>query len=93
MGKKKNGNDDSLIKLEIGKGWKKPFSKLNTRQIAIVIIAVVVCYLLVEFLKWILESKLMNNPNLLVLIIGVVLISLCFIVTYAIDAFSENKKE
>jgi multisubunit Na+/H+ antiporter MnhB subunit len=83
---RKNNDDEAPdLRIELRKGWSvKPW------QLAVIIIAGIVTYILVEFLKNILESRLMDNPNLIVLVIVIVLITVSIIVLYAIRKVSEK---
>ena len=82
-------NDDAPdLRLEIRKGWSvKPW------QLAVIILIGIVTYILVEFLNNILSSKLMDNPNLVVLVIVSVLITVGIISLYAIMKLSEKEKD
>jgi divalent metal cation (Fe/Co/Zn/Cd) transporter len=80
-------NDDSApdFRVEIRKGWSvKPW------QLAVIILAGIGIYFLVDSLKNILNSKLMDNPNLVVLVIVGILITVGIIILYAIRKLSEK---
>ena len=92
MGKKKKTDDDPLLKLEIGKGWKKTVSKFKPAHFAILGLFAIVLYFLVEILKTILDSSLRYNSNIIVGIIILVLFIIFLLTMYGIDTFSEEKK-
>lgn len=91
--KQKTDDDEPLVKFEIGKGWKKIFKKFKAWQIAVLLLVVIICILLIEFLKWLDDSSLKFSPNLLAIVIVIGLLIVYFIVTYAIDAFLEKDNE
>ena len=82
-------NDDAPdLRLELRKGWSiKPW------QLAVVIVVGIITYFLVNFLNNTLSSKLMDNPNLVVLVIVSVLFTVGIIILYAIRKLSEKAKD
>ena len=63
---------------------------IKSKHLAIIIIVAVISYILVDFLKNVIELHLTENPTIVVLIITIVLIIMLIVVLYAIRKMSEK---
>jgi predicted PurR-regulated permease PerM len=76
-------------------GTSEPFIKINTdklkkRDIAILALIGIALYFLSNLLSNVLQSRLNENPNLLVLVILVVIVGIFAIILYSIKKVSDK---
>jgi hypothetical protein len=83
LSKKADNSPDLLI--QVNKDKLKPW------HIAVIVIVGLLCYFLMDFLKSTLESKLIDNQNILVLVLVVGLVGFFLIIYFSISKISEKK--